>query len=369
MIWHRKVKLIGVICTMPIILCILYYSTWTPSVIIIKNQEQTDRRPNTLATTSNSLTTMSKNLTTIKTEAYSWKNAANRFYMRKKHLHGICSKKSHIDPRLRGRWVKNHNFLVDMPHKLMICAVPKTGTTTWHRTLWTMRRKREGLDAPQSLYNHKISVFNQAMVMKLNSREGGILMRHTTGDDNFYTDPPADASFRILLTRHPFARLISGWNQKFMVKSNYWAYLFKTFKRLLDYKRDVDTDYVMSFRDFSRYIIDNALSGQIDFHFIPATMLCKPCYYDFTYIVKAESVAIDEPWFLNRLNLTDVYAGRKGVPPGGSVVNGDLVENIKKYMKTLSPKLIKALYWTYKDDFEYFGYTFNFDTLEAGGFE
>lgn len=38
-------------------------------------------------------------------------------------------------------------------------------------------------------------------------------------------------------------------------------------------------------------------------------------------------------------------------------------------MSTLNPEVIKGLYELYKGDFEFFGYTFDFETLEAGGFD
>lgn len=126
----------------------------------------------------------------------------------------------------------------------------------------------------------------------------------------------------------------------------------------------------MSFRDFARFVSDNQQAVRTrDAHFAPATTVCPPCEYDYTYIMKAESFDADEEWVMGRLGLSDLRVGRRGSPPGGSVVNKDLKGNIKKFMSQLSASVIRGLYNLYREDFEYFGYTFDFDTLMAGGFE
>lgn len=125
----------------------------------------------------------------------------------------------------------------------------------------------------------------------------------------------------------------------------------------------------MAFEDFARYVAYFGHTNQnLDTHFIPAHVKCRPCFFDYQYILKAENVDADEPWLLRRLNLTDVSIGRKGIPPGGSVVNNNVKANIKKFMSALQPEVIEKLYKIYEKDFQYFGYTFNKTTLEAGGF-
>lgn len=86
-------------------------------------------------------------------------------------------------------------------------------------------------------------------------------------------------------------------------------------------------------------------------------------------MVKAESIDADEQWLMKRLGVSDFVLLRAGSPGGGSAVNSDLKGNIRMFMQKLSPETIRGLYELYKDDFEIFGYTFDFNTLEAGGFE
>lgn len=136
------------------------------------------------------------------------------------------------------------------------------------------------------------------------------------------------------------------------------------------FRKEIDADRVFSFRDFARFAAENQRAVRVaDAHFAPATTVCSPCRYNFTYVVKAESIDTDERWLLKRLGLSDVGLKRQGSPHEGSPVNSDLKGNIKKFMQKLSPETIRGLFELYREDFEIFGYTFDFNTLEAGGFE
>ena len=52
----------------------------------------------------------------------------------------------------------------------------------------------------------------------------------------------------------------------------------------------------------------------------------------------------------------------------GSKPLSDVVNMVKKFFIDLQPKKIRALYEYYHNDFAAFNYTFDFETLEAGGF-
>lgn len=136
------------------------------------------------------------------------------------------------------------------------------------------------------------------------------------------------------------------------------------------HRKHKDPNHQMAFEDFAKFLAYYG-GGQnsIDYHFTTAQQLCKPCEYAYTYILKTESVDIDEPWLLKRLNITDITLGRMGVPPGGSIVNASPSDNIKKYISRLHPDVIQKLYKIYEYDFRIFGYTFDLETLESGGFE
>lgn len=50
------------------------------------------------------------------------------------------------------------------------------------------------------------------------------------------------------------------------------------------------------------------------------------------------------------------------------MLNESPSDKIKHYMSQLADDTIKTLFQVYKNDFRIFGYTFDFKTLESGGF-
>nr|XP_039250638.1 carbohydrate sulfotransferase 10-like [Styela clava] len=293
---------------------------------------------------------------------------AARFQKRVKTMKSRCPAWKHSP--FKKNWVVNKNFLINYPRRLLICAVPKAGSTSWHMTIWAMRRIQAGLDPNTTYYTYEDTVENHHTAEKLSTNKGKEMIYYNEGDDDMYLNPPTAKARRLLLTRHPFARMISGWHQKFLPYSSYADLMFKRYPTLKSYVREKDPNHRMSWKDFAEFVADTGTRPQsLDYHFTPTVEICKPCDYAYTYILKAESVDIDESWLLRRLNITDIDVGRKGVPPGGSIVNANPSDNIKKHMSQLKSSVRRKLYDVYKEDFLTFGYTFDFRTLNSGGFD
>nr|XP_039250366.1 uncharacterized protein LOC120328046 [Styela clava] len=302
------------------------------------------------------------------THAYDWNAAPQRFSKRKLHLDNACKRR--LNKPLRLKWKKNQAFIANYERRMLVCASHKAGSSTWHWMIWATNIKQKGLDPYKESYGRDAALGNYKIVGKLSETQGNKLITHVKGDDNFFNPSPKNSSFRIILTRHPFGRLISAWNQKFLKTSNYWTTLLKTYKVMLNYKKDIVKDHAMSFKDLATYIANIHGNGRyFDMHFHPISKICELCEYDYTYILKAESVDQDEPWLMKRLNLTDVTIRKRNMAIGGSLINNNPKVNIKKYMSMLPPTVVQKLYKLYEADFDYFGYTFNLTTLEAGGFE
>lgn len=134
-------------------------------------------------------------------------------------------------------------------------------------------------------------------------------------------------------------------------------------------RRIKDPNHRIAWKDFAEFTAEYGTSvSLLDYHFKPVWSLCEPCDYAYSYIVKSETVERDESWLLTRLGIADVKLGRHGVPPGGSLVNANPSDKIKFYMSQLSDQTRRKLFRIYEKDFKLFGYTFDFETLESGGF-
>nr|XP_039250587.1 carbohydrate sulfotransferase 10-like [Styela clava] len=296
--------------------------------------------------------------------------APERFDKRLKLLHSRCPN-DYTKARERSNWVPIPHFLVDPPKKLLVCVVPKSGSSTWHGIVWALRRKRAGLDEDQKFYRWNDTVENHAMARKLPPKVGQMLGVYHDGDDDLFQSPRLGQSHRLVLARHPFARLISGWKDKFSYNTAYGDRMFKHFPKLKDYNVSVPPgNFTLAFEDLARYIADHGRDERkLDYHFMPATSLCKPCNYAYTYILKAESVDKDQQWLMNRINMTDLKVVRRGVNKKGSLLQINPSDSIKEYMSKLDLEVVKKLYTVYVKDFVYFGYTFSLTTMKSGGFE
>ncbi|XP_077968390.1 carbohydrate sulfotransferase 10-like isoform X2 [Styela clava] len=301
----------------------------------------------------------------IKSGELNWL-AAGRFQERLKHKRNVC-KTAKYQKTLKS----NLFYLLDIPRRYIMCAPFKSGSSSWHHTFWAMRRKRANLSMDSTYFTHLDWQGNQGRSFHISVEDGIKLITSVPGDDDFNREPPPRSSFRLILTRHPFARFISGWNQKFHVTIDYWKTLYRGFHGLKSYKKlPTGENHVMAFEDFANYAANNSkVIRSVDGHFMPISSICKPCELDYTYILKAESIGKDELWLKKRLGMEDIAIFRVGVGPGRSTTKNNPVTNIKYYMSKLQPNIVKRLYEVYKEDFDTFGYSFNFTTLEAGGFE
>lgn len=134
-------------------------------------------------------------------------------------------------------------------------------------------------------------------------------------------------------------------------------------------RRLTDGNHHIAWKDFAEFIAHQGHDfAKLDYHYKPISYLCKPCEYAYSYVVKSETIDRDQEWLLRRLNITDIGLGRNGTPPGGSLVNESPNDKIKHYMSQLTGDTIKTLFKVYEKDFQIFGYTFNFKTLDSGGF-
>lgn len=96
-------------------------------------------------------------------------------------------------------WKAVREFLVDVPRRLLVCAVPKSGSTSWHRLIWSIRRRRLKLSDDQSLYTPDDTIQNEAITQNLNKKEGDKLISSVSGDDDFTRNPPPNSTFRVIL--------------------------------------------------------------------------------------------------------------------------------------------------------------------------
>lgn len=176
---------------------------------------------------------------------------------------------------------------------------------------------------------------------------------------------------RVLVVRHPFVRLISAWNDKLLTSNLQSWPMYRTF-RMARFNKEQTTTHRITFVDFVEYLAYAMANTEIiNRHFQPQSGMCDPCVSNYNHVLKVERLKLDMNALLQKHDLQDhsvneTYHDQEG--GFGSRPLSEVVTMVKEHLQPLSSDRIKLLYDYYKYDFLAFDYTFNFKTLEVGGF-
>lgn len=164
------------------------------------------------------------------------------------------------------------------------------------------------------------------------------------------------------------------------------AAMLRSMPKLKDFAKDYpDPFHYISFNGLIRYIVDHRMD-EIDVHFHTIEKLCSPCKYAYDYIVKAETSPVESWFVLDRFNGSfSAFASHtpttrlNDIEKPKATLQTDPIYFIKKISRYEALKMhemfsvidkndIERLKQIYEHDFKMFGYTFNSNTLSAGGF-
>ena len=294
------------------------------------------------------------NVTTLLKREFS----EERFKHRIERLKRICERDKHIgfwsdiaSKRYQTEWIRNDNFVIVSKRSLLICVLPKCGSTSWHKLARDIRD-------PASIglkFGWQNRQKNMEISQELNPIDGVRILKEKN-------------AFRGIAVRHPFAKLISGWNERLQSGDTYGSFMLEAYPRMQKYASDKDPNHSIAFEDLMEYIADYGNDAEnLDYHFKPMQSLCRPCLYPYNYVLKLETSSLDKPWLKSILNVTDIPWEQKG----SSYFSGEKrnpTKIIRSYFRKVKKTTIQKLMKLYYYDFALFGYTFDADTLTAGGF-
>ena len=158
-------------------------------------------------------------------------------------------------------------------------------------------------------------------------------------------------SFSILCLQH--CRLVSGYTNKLNPgKSYYWNLYGK--KIISKYGKNATPKSLtkgndVTFSEFVQFVTDSG--QQIDGHWRPQHLLSFPCYVNYTYIGKFETLHEDTTYLLQR-----IY-GSKIIKEVESMKKKTNNTDIAKYFGEISPEYIEKIRELYKYDFLFFNYS------------
>lgn len=228
-------------------------------------------------------------------------------------------------------------FNVD-EYGLLTCLPPKTGTTNWQRFFAALiypDKKPEDFNVPE--------VFNQIPRVKDKSKQ--IIQQLDSRRE--YT--------KLMNVRHPFARLLSAWHQKFHKNFHNLKKYVRQFGRpeIEKYERyNEEAENVYSFGAFLTYIANNGNILNFDYHWQTMSHQCMPCELKYDILTMQETSATDAVFLLEHKQLHGLtyLPGQYGDSP---LLSTSLVDNYASIPRSI----IEKLYKIYFVDFVLFDYS------------
>nr|CAB3230858.1 carbohydrate sulfotransferase 11-like [Phallusia mammillata] len=264
--------------------------------------------------------------------------------------------------------------------KLTVCYIQKAASTSWNRLVWRLRHNVETI--PTGVGG--IRSDNLRDISQLNFREKQRLV---------------ETSLSVITVRHPFARLISGWNNKLnreFIRTHGNTLLRSMPELVQHFMTEAESPtHALTFERFLAFVINQSTNRtrvqwirQLDSHFRPMLDICCPCDFMYKYVVKVET-APDDVWyvldqidvamttFISQTNVTSItWKGNQHMNDAAVLkefaahtkdVEHEISSSIRNYFKNVPPEHAHKLIKLYQSDFQAFGYSFDVKGLRAGG--
>ena len=240
---------------------------------------------------------------------------------------------------------KTNIFRVKRFTDLLACLPPKSGTTNFQRALAILEAGGVDKVKPEDLEIPKL--FHMITRIKLN--------------ESYLSDPSLEhVKFKLANVRNPFARLYSGWNDKFKLESQYDKFykLYSPGIRPFEGQFPKDNLHRVSFNSFVAFVAANNNENVHDWHWTSQYLHCSPCLLKYKYITHLKHAANETAYLLHTFgvdNITHV--------PGKEMDNrydkpiNDHTTGPEDYWRTTPRDLIIDVYRHYFQDFLTFGFS------------
>ncbi|EDO40817.1 predicted protein, partial [Nematostella vectensis] len=237
---------------------------------------------------------------------------------------------------------KLRTALVDDVSQVMFCYIPKVASGNWKRVFIMLQK---GISNPafidtQAAHNTKLR--------NLGSSSSEEIARVVKKYRQF------------VVVREPMERLLSAYINK-IHKADYTGKFHRLLGRQglpqgdhkIPYQEQVNDTEKISFSEFVDFIITQASAGErLEIHWERMHKICYPCFFEYDYIGKYETLQRDSRFILDRVpgaqgwSLPDVKADK------GRTTKA----NERRYFSQLRVDQLRGLLEVYRLDYELFNY-------------
>ncbi|KAK4309314.1 hypothetical protein Pmani_019039 [Petrolisthes manimaculis] len=237
-------------------------------------------------------------------------------------------------------------------HDMFVCASPKAGSSTWIHHLNNMA----GFNPPNGNLHTKYWISNVRARKVLGMKEA---------------ESRLTSSVNVMIARHPFARFVSAFRDKFAdgrrldkpQSHGHYSLFWKPALRSLN--RNISGPLQINFTEFTTFAMK---TRKQDPHWTPLTNMCSPCDISYEYILFLETFNEDINFLVNKLNITKInleirrnYKSngtvprpREGVGPYDDLLTLD--PNLLQYYLQLPPHLMAQVIHYYALDLKLLGF-------------
>ena len=192
-------------------------------------------------------------------------------------------------------------LLVDDTHRVMYCAVPKAGCSTWKTVLLQMASGKD-IDTLKADEGH-LGVHKRTVQRKFGLKS---LADYTPEEQR----QRLDSYFKFTVVRHPFTRLVSGYKDKFHSKNRLLSNSFGRAVRKGNFSGAVTLKWPesddISFSTFIKSIAAVDKDTYYNIHWASMSQVCQPCFIDYDYIGKVETMERDAKVIFTRMGVSNM---------------------------------------------------------------
>lgn len=230
------------------------------------------------------------------------------------------------------------SFYLSKNYNLVMCVTAKSGATTWKTHLLRL----DGVTDPR-IGNPHSGKYDRLIRASIQLSPAQL--------QEALTSPSAT---RVMTARHPLARLVSGYQDKF---NDGQRALRSMGNRLTKRhcRNCTRPDGTLPFPQFLSLILTElsrrGVAG-LDKHYRPYSTVCSPCGIQYDYIFKQETFDEDLRYLTQVLDLKEVKAGLRTNTKGDKSQHSRYLE----YYRDVPPDVLKQIFRLYEKDFRIFDY-------------
>ncbi|XP_038053018.1 carbohydrate sulfotransferase 11-like [Patiria miniata] len=220
--------------------------------------------------------------------------------------------------------------------KFIICRVLKVGSFSWRKVI-------------RSLWEKGSPAFKRKQKM------GDYAMREYD-DETFLTE--LENYTKVLYVREPFARLLSGYRDKYVELRHFPYYKPIGSKIIQAYRKGATKSQINSgkptFEEFVRWLVKDPDNREGDYHWRPLFDWYHPCEMQYDYIGKLETAGEDAKYIFKMLGIDklETYPSTETHHKFSSTK-----DILKQYYSQISPELLPKIVYRYREEFVLYNYT------------